>query len=162
MADTLVMNYLLRQVKNQRSSVYGRWFAYVDKTGNITTRGLAEYLIRLGVTLDRSDLEKIIVKLAQAVPEIVAQGYGLKIPGLGIFYATIMNVKGGAENPGKFSISSNVAGVKFKFRPDSSDLDDLTSKSFGKRCTFGNGVYVTAKGNKAPRYPIAGYEEEEP
>ena len=162
MAETLIMNYILRKVKNQRSSVYGRWFAYVDKMGNITTRGLAEYLIRLGVSLDRSDLEKIIVKLAQAIPEIVAQGYGLKIPGLGTFYATIKNTKGGAENPSKFSLASNVSGVHFRFRPDGSDLDDLTSKAFGKRCTFGNGVYVTEKGAKAPRYPIAGYEEEEP
>ena len=55
--DSFVMGYILKQNRNAKSPVVGRWFASVDRLGNITTRGLAEYLVSLGVTLDRSDVD---------------------------------------------------------------------------------------------------------
>ena len=160
--NKFVMSYVLRKFKNARSSSNNRWFAYVNKTGNITTRGLAEFLIQLGVMLDRSDLEKIIIKLTQAIPAIVAQGYGVKLQGLGTFYPTIANVKGGAETPADFNLATNVKGVRFKFRPDSTDLDDLTTKAFGKKVSFGNGYYQEQSGAKAPMIPLAAAEPAEP
>ena len=160
--NNFVMSYVLRKFKNARSSANNRWFAYVNKTGNITIRGLAEFLVEVGVGLDRADVEKIITKMAQVIPAIVAQGYGVKIAGLGIFYPTIANVKGGAESVAEFSISQNIKGVRFKFRPDSSDLDDLTTKSFGKKVSFGNGYYQEQSGAKAPMIPLVAAEEQEP
>ena len=160
--NNFVMSYVLRKFKNIRSSANNRWFAYVNKTGNITTRGLAEYLIQLGVMLDRSDLEKVIVKLSQAIPAIVAQGYGVKIEGLGIFYPSIANEKGGAETPADFNVAQNIKGVRFNFRPDSTDLDNLTTKAFGKKVSFGNGYYQEQSGKKAPMIPLAAAEEPEP
>lgn len=151
--DSFVMGYIVKQNKNAKSPVVGRWFAYCDRLGNITTRGLAEYLISLGVTLDRSDVEKVLIKMAQAIPGIVAQGYGVKLAGLGIFYPTIANHKGGAESVEDFTVQENIEGVRFKFRPDSSDLDNLTSKAFGKKVRFGNG-YWTSGGKNAPKYPL--------
>jgi len=158
--DSFVMGYVLRQNRNAKSPVVGRWFASVDRLGNITARGLAEYLVTLGVSLDRADLEKIIVKLAQAIPGVVAQGYGVKLPGLGIFYPTIANTKGGAESVEDFNVNSNIEGVRFKFRPDSSDLDNLTSKAFGKKVRFGNGYWQSTSGKKAPKYPLSSTGED--
>ena len=51
--------------------------------------------------------------------------------------------------------------MRFRFKADSTDLDDLTTKAFGKRVSFGNGYYQTTSGKNAPKYPL-GYEEEEP
>ena len=158
MADRLIMSYYLRKDNNSESSTYNRWYAFVDRAGLISTRGLAEYLVNIGVKLDRSELESIIVRLAQAIPEIVAQGYSVKVEGLGVFSAFIANQKGGAPDPSKFSIQEHVKGVRFRFRPDSSDLDNLTSKTFGKHVSLGNGSYVLEKGNKAPKYPLAAYQ----
>ena len=110
--------------------------------------------------LDRADVEKIITKMAQVIPAIVAQGYGVKIAGLGIFYPTIANTKGGAETVADFSVTQNIKGVRFKFRPDSSDLDDLTTKSFGKKVSFGNGYYQEQSGAKAPMIPLAAANDE--
>jgi len=157
--DSFVMGYLVKQNKNAKSPVVGRYFAYVDRLGNITTRGLAEYLVGLGVNLDRADVEKVLIKMAQAIPGIVAQGYGVKIPGLGIFYPTIANAKGGAESAADFSIQANIEGVRFKFRPDSSDLDNLTSKAFGKRVHFGNGWQIDSHGNRLPLKPKEGSDD---
>lgn len=70
------------------------------------------------------------------------------------------NMKGGAETVADFNITQNVKGVHFRFRPDSTNLDDLTTKAFGKKVTFGNGYYQEQSGPKAPKIPLAAAEPE--
>ena len=50
----------------------------------------------------------------------------------------------------------------FRFRPDSTDLDNLTSKAFGRKVSFGKGYYQTETGNKAPKIPLAAATTPEP
>ena len=155
----MVMSYVLRKFKNSRSSVNNRWFAYVNRQGTLTTRGLAQHMIEHGLVGNRSEVESILTKLSECVPELVAQGYGVKLDGIGIFYPVIANEKGGAQSVEAFNIAQNVKGVRFKFRPDSTDLDDLTVKAFGKKVTLGNGYYKEEKGAKAPLIPLAAANE---
>ena len=160
--NTLIMSYVLKKFKNARSSANNRWFAYVNRVGTLSTRGLAEHMIEHGLIANRAEVEAILVKLSECIPELVAQGYGVKLEGIGIFYPTIANVKGGAESVYDFNLTQNVKGVHFRFRPDSTDLDDLTTKAFGKKVTFGNGYYQEQSGKKAPMIPLAAAEQEEP
>ena len=45
------------------------------------------------------------------------------------------NAKGGAGSPAEFNVGQHIAGVRFRFSPDSTNLDDLTSKApCSKRC----------------------------
>ena len=156
------MSYVLRKFKNARSSANNRWFAYVNRQGTLSTRGLAQHMVEHGVLTNRADVEAILIKLSECIPELVAQGYGVKLNGIGIFYPTIANVKGGAESVADFNLAQNVKGVRFRFTPDSTDLDDLTTKAFGKKVTFGNGYYQEQSGNKAPMIPLVAAEEQEP
>ena len=119
-------------------------------------------MIEHGLISNRAEVEAILTKLSECIPELVAQGYGVKLEGIGIFYPTIANVKGGAETVADFTISQNIKGVHFRFRPDSTNLDDLTTKAFGKKVTFGNGFYKEQSGNKAPMIPLVAAEEPEP
>ena len=160
--NTLIMSYVLRKFKNARSSANNRWFAYVNRQGTLSTRGLAQHMVEHGVLTNRADVEAILIKLSECIPELVAQGYGVKLNGIGIFYPTIANVKGGAETVADFNLTQNVKGVRFRFKPDSTDLDDLTTKAFGKKVTFGNGYYQEQSGNKAPMIPLVAAEEPEP
>ena len=160
--NTLIMSYVLKKFKNARSSANNRWFAYVNRVGTLSTRGLAEHMIEHGLIANRAEVEAILVKLSECIPELVAQGYGVKLEGIGIFYPTIANVKGGAETVADFNLTQNVKGVHFRFRPDSTDLDDLTTKAFGKKVTFGNGYYQEQSGKKAPMIPLAAAEQDEP
>ena len=159
---TLIMSYVLRKFKNARSSANNRWFAYVNRVGTLSTRGLAQHMIEHGLVSNRAEVESILVKLSECIPELVAQGYGVKLDGIGIFYPSIANVKGGAESVYDFNLTQNIKGVRFRFTPDSTDLDDLTSKAFGKKVTFGNGYYQEQSGKKAPMIPLAAAEEPEP
>ena len=54
------------------------------------------------------------------------------------------------------------AVTDFRFRPDSTDLDNLTSKAFGRKVSFGKGYYQTETGNKAPKIPLAAATTPEP
>ena len=159
--NTLIMSYVLRKFKNARSSANNRWFAYVNKAGLLSTRGLAQHMIEHGMT-NKADVLAMLAKLSECIPELVAQGYSVKLDGIGIFYPTISNVKGGAESVADFNLAQNVKGVRFRFTPDSTDLDDLTTKAFGKKVTFGNGYYQEQSGNKAPMIPLVAAEEQEP
>ena len=156
------MGYVLRKVKNDQSPVYNRWFARVDRPGTLSTRGLAQHMIEHGLVGNRADVDSMLSKLSECIPELVAQGYGVKLDGIGIFYPTIKNRKGGAASVTEFTISENVEGVRFRFRPDSTDLDDLTAKAFGKKVSFGNGYYQTESGKKAPKIPLAAAENPQP
>jgi hypothetical protein len=112
-------------------------------------------MIEHGLVGNRGDVIAMLSKLSECIPELVAQGYGVKLDGIGIFYPTIANRKGGAASVSDFTVAENVEGVRFRFKPDSTNLDDLTTKAFGKRVTLGNGYYQTAKGPKAPKIPLA-------
>ncbi|MBQ4386975.1 MAG: AAA family ATPase [Prevotella sp.] len=113
-------------------------------------------------TLNISSLCNTLQSSRNNVLKLVAQGYGVKLDGIGIFYPSIANVKGGAESVYDFNLTQNIKGVRFRFTPDSTDLDDLTSKAFGKKVTFGNGYYQEQTGKKAPMIPLAAAEEPEP
>lgn len=155
------MSYVLRKFKNARSSANNRWFAYVNRTGVLSTRGLANHMIEHGMT-NKAEVLAMLAKLSECIPELVSQGYSVKLDGIGIFYPVIANTKGGAESPAEFTVSQNIKGVRFRFKPDSTDLDDLTTKAFGKKVTFGNGYYQESTGAKAPKIPLAAAETPEP
>ena len=155
MANSLIMSYVLKKMQNVKSPVNNRWFAHVNRQGTLSTRGLADHMIEHGLVGNRGDVVAMLAKLSECIPELVAQGYGVKLDGIGIFYPTIANKKGGADSVEDFSVTKNIDGIRFRFTPDSTNLDDMTSKAFGKRVTLGNGYYQTETGNKAPKIPLA-------
>ena len=107
-------------------------------------------------------VEGVITKLTTVMVELLKSGQPVKWDGLGTFTPTVENRKGGAASVTEFTISENVEGVRFRFRPDSTDLDDLTAKAFGKKVSFGNGYYQTESGKKAPKIPLAAAENPQP
>ena len=152
----------IRKNINTNNPGYGKYYPKAVEKETITLRGLAKHMIEHGLVGNRAEVEGILIKLSECIPELVAQGYGVKLEGIGIFYPTIANVKGGAETVSDFTISQNIKGVHFRFRPDSTNLDDLTTKAFGKKVTFGNGYYQEQTGPKAPKIPLAAAEPAEP
>ena len=73
------MGYVLKKNTNPTSRVVNRWFAYVDHQGTLTTRGLAQHMIEHGMVTNRGNVEAVLTKLSECIPELVAQGYGVKL-----------------------------------------------------------------------------------
>ena len=126
------INY--RKKTNSRMTGSGNYFAEVDRRETLTTRGLAEHLKEHGCLAGLDAIQAVLVKISQCVPELVAQGIGVKLDGLGIFYPTIKNRKGGATETQMldkdYNPTSLIEGVHVRFSPESTDLDNLTSKQF--------------------------------
>ena len=103
MANSLIMSYVLKKFQNVKSPVNNRWFAYVNSNGILSTRGLANHMVDHGMT-NKSDVLAMLSKLSECIPELVAQGYSVKLDGIGIFYPVIANAKGGADSVEDFSV----------------------------------------------------------
>ena len=129
---SMAINY--RKNKNSRLSSQGKYYAEVDRQKTLSTRGLAEHLLTHGCLAGRDAVSAVLVKLSECIPELVAQGVGVKLDGLGIFYPSVLNEKGGATEEQMqdkdFNPTSIIKGIRLRFNPDSSELDNLTSKAF--------------------------------
>ena len=126
------INY--RKKTNARMTGSGNYFAEVDRRETLSTRGLAGHLKEHGCLAGIDAIQAVLVKISQCVPELVAQGIGVKLDGLGIFYPTVKNKKGGATEAQMldkdFNPTSLIEGVHVRFSPEASDLDNITSRQF--------------------------------
>ena len=129
---SMAINY--RKNKSTRLSSGGKYYAEVDRQKTLSTRGLAQHLKDHNCMVGRDAIMAVLIKLSECVPELVAQGVGVKLDGLGIFYPSVLNEKGGATEAQMldktFNPTSIIKGIRLRFTPDSSDLDNLTSKQF--------------------------------
>ena len=89
------------------SSAYGKYYLEVATAEVLSTEGLVNHITHHNCAVGTEAIAAVIKKLGECIPELVAQGQPVKIDGLGIF-------------------------VHLRFRPQSDDLNDLTSKSFLK------------------------------
>ena len=132
---SMAINY--RKNKSTRLSSGGKYYAEVDRQKTLSTRGLAQHLKDHNCMVGRDAIMAVLIKLSECVPELVAQGVGVKLDGLGIFYPSVLNEKGGATEAEMldktFNPTSIIKGIRLRFTPDSSELDNLTSKQFLNR-----------------------------
>ena len=136
-SNQIQMGVNFRKNINSKSAANGKYYAEVDRQKTLTTRGLAAHLKEHNCMVGRDAIQAVLVKLSECIPELVAQGVGVKLDGLGIFYPTIRNKKGGATEEqmldSEFNPTSIVEGVHVRFLPESSTLDNLTSRQFMTR-----------------------------
>ena len=129
------INIKLNQNENMASS-YGRYYLEPATAEVLSTEGLVNHITHHNCAVGTEAIAAVIKKLGECVPELVAQGQPVKIDGLGIFYPTAENKKNGLTKAQLADPKVNpldvLAGIHLRFRPQSDDLNDLTSKSFLK------------------------------
>ena len=136
----------LRQDRNSASRTFGMWFPEVDRVGTLSTRALSEHIAAHGSIWTRDIVEGVLSQLAECIPELVSQGYGVKLDGLGTFWPTLTNKKGGmaAEDivANGFNPDTQIIGVCINFMGDQKDLDNLTRHAFQEYCVLEAGYAV--------------------
>ena len=131
MADNKTVLFVdLVKNSNQKSDNFGRYYGRAVRTQTLSTRALARHIADHNSVYGRDVIEGVLVKFSECIPELVAQGIGVKLDGLGIFYPTLQNKKNGVAAPTDFNASSDIVGVHLRFQPEGSDLDNLTYKAF--------------------------------
>ncbi len=136
--DKIALKINYRKNNNLRSNSYGKYYPEVDRNETLSLRGLSEHIKNHGTIYTRDVIEGVLIKMSECIPELVAQGIGVKLDGLGKFYPTATSVKGGVAEEALKGVNSNdiVKGIHIRFLPDSQTLDNITSVEFKKKCSL--------------------------
>ena len=136
----LGINY--RKNMNTKSAAYGKYYAVLDTQETLTTAGLAAHIKEHNFGYGIDAIKAVLQRLSECIPELLAQGIPVKLDGLGTFVPTVqngaMNVNGSPVNglteaqlkDSKIQPTGLVAGVHIRFRPDGTELQNLTSRQF--------------------------------
>ena len=80
----------------------------------------------------------VLEKFRSCLLEMLLESKRVKIDGLGIFFTTIENEKGGAKSKDDFSPQKNLKALHIRFLPDSTTETDISSREFTKKAEFVN------------------------
>lgn len=128
----------IRQNQNVSSRSYGHWFAEVDNLGWLSTKALCDHIAEHGRIWTEDIVRGVLSQLAECIPELVGQGYGVKLDGLGTFlpFAHSEGVSREKLLSDGYNPVLYVKGVAIRFIPDGSEADNLTSKAFKQYCSL--------------------------
>ena len=130
--------YELRQNKNNLSKIYGKWFAHSKAVETMNTRKLAQHISEHGSIYTPDVVFGVLEKFRSCLLEMLLNSKRVKIDGLGIFYTTLENEKGGADKKDDFSPTKNLKALHIRFLPDQEAETNISSREFIKKAEFVN------------------------
>ena len=145
--------YELRQNKNNLSKIFGKWFAHSKTVETLNTRKLAQHISEHGSIYTPDVVYGVLEKFRSCLIEMLLDSKRVKIDGLGTFFTTIENEKGGAISEEKFSVNTNLKALHIRFLPEQEQEMNISSREFFKKAEFIN--IDTLKGG-GPSTPSAG------
>jgi hypothetical protein len=128
------MQYDLRQNNNDKNTAYGKWYPSAVRNSTLNLKGLAAHIQGHGSVYTRDLVEGVMLKFKDCLVELVSQGVGVKIDGLGTFYPTL-EAKG-ATTPVSYDLSSNLVGVHIRFAPENAAEERITSRAMKSQVAF--------------------------
>ena len=137
--------YELKKNTNTASRVYGMWFAYGKAVETMNTRKLAQHIAEHGSIYTPDVVYGVLEKFRSCLVEMLLDSKRVKIEGLGTFYCTIENSKGGAESADKFGVNTNLKGLHIRFIPEQAAEQNISSREFLKKAEFINIDTLKAK-----------------
>lgn len=140
----------LRKNINSKSNGFNKYYGYVVQREGLTQRGFIKHLTSHIPGITESMTAAVLETMVKCLPELIAQGVSVKLDGIGIFYPTIRNPRLGITldkmKEGAPSAASVVDGLRIRFRPDSTKLDNLTSKALRDKTAITlAGIYTKVK-----------------
>ena len=149
--------YVLKQNNNSDAKVYGKWFAHGKTIETLNTRKLANHIADHGSIYTPDVVFGVLEKFRSCLLEMLLESKRVKIDGLGIFFTTIENEKGGAISKDDFSVQKNLKALHIRFLPDSTTETDISSREFIKRAEFVNAEAFAEELKKdTPESPASG------
>ena len=130
--------YLLKQNNIKNSKIYGKWFAHGKTIETLNTRKMANHIAEHGSIYTPDVVFGVLEKFRSCLLEMLLNSKRVKIDGLGIFFTTIENEKGGALKKEDFSPAKNLKALHIRFLPDQEAETNISSREFIKRAEFVN------------------------
>ena len=154
--------YVLRRNTSSNPRMSGKYYGRVWEKNLLDTRGLADHMVEHGIVRNNSKVYTILSKLQECIPELLSQGVGVKLDGLGTFYPSLQSK--GVSDPTKYSVGKHLTGIKLHILPWSEDIGNLTSKALLSQCELeymGEVETITVDGKKKIILHRPSGEEEE-
>ena len=130
--------YNLKQNKVKSSKIYGKWFAIGKTIETLNTRKLANHIAEHGSIYTPDVVFGVLEKFRSCLLEMLLESKRVKIDGLGIFFTTLENEKGGALKKEDFSPQKNLKALHIRFLPDQVAETNISSREFIKKAEFVN------------------------
>ena len=118
--NKIPMRYELYQNENRKSSSYGKWYARPVVDTTLSLKGFAKHLHDHNGTYRTSTIKGVIEEMVECLVEMVSQGVGVKLDGLGTFYPTFESE--GAETQEEFDVNKQLKGIHLRFLPEGTKL----------------------------------------
>ena len=130
--------YEVRQNKNAKSSIKGKWFAHSKSVETMNTRKLAKHISEHGSVYTTDVVFGVLEKFRSCLVEMLLESKRVKIDGLGTFFTTIENEPGGAAKKEDFTPQKNLKALHIRFMPDQEAETNISSREFIKKAEFVN------------------------
>ena len=128
------LEIILSQNKNMESKAYCKWYGRVIRRATLNTRALCQHIEGHGSIYTSDVVAGVIATLRRCIPELIAQGVAIQLEGIGTFYPMLESA--GADKPENYSVAEHVKGVHVRFLPDSTTLDNITSRTMKEKCAL--------------------------
>lgn len=128
------LEIILSQNKNMESKAYCKWYGRVIRRTTLNTRALCQHIEGHGSIYTSDVVAGVIATLRRCIPELIAQGVAVQLEGIGTFYPMLESA--GADKPENYSVAEHVKGVHVRFHPDSTTLDNMTSRTMKEKCAL--------------------------
>ena len=130
--------YQLRKNQNDGSKIYGKWFAHAKSIETMNTRKLANHISEHGSIYTPDVVFGVLEKFRSCLLEMLLESKRVKIDGLGTFFTTIENCKGGAATEDEFNVNKNLQALHIRFMPEQEQEMNISSREFFKKAEFIN------------------------
>ena len=130
--------YEVKLNQNTSSSAYGKWYAQIKNLETLNTRKLANHISEHGSIYTPDVVYGVLEKFRSCLVEMLLNSKKVKIEGLGTFYCTVENQKGGAAKKEDFNVNKHLKALHIRFLPEQTTEENISSRQFLKQAEFIN------------------------
>ena len=125
--------------KTQANPAFEQNAAYYAKavsTETLSLRDMSNHIACHGSPYTAAVIIGVLEAFRTCLVEQLLESKKVKVEGLGTFYVTIANKRGGEKDLSKFNIGNLAVGLRLRFLPETATEDKISQKEFLKKAKF--------------------------
>ena len=125
---------MIKKYQNNNENLpkcYKKWYGRLIHRGTLGTSELAEHIMKHGTVYTDDVVMGVTRKLMHCIAEQLADGYKVKLDGIGTLYLACKSL--GVDDPDDYTASKHITSLHVRFLGDQSN-GSLYSKQGLKRC----------------------------
>lgn len=125
--------------KTQANPAFEQNAAYYAKavsTETLSLRDMSNHIASHGSPYTAAVIIGVLEAFRTCLVEQLLESKKVKVEGLGTFYVTIANKRGGEKDLSKFNIGNLAVGLRLRFLPETATEDKISQKEFLKKAKF--------------------------